>query len=169
MTQLVNYPTFRDMCTSTPEGHNNICVHLVAYNIKHDLRHTAHLIADSHLTDSPLKSRGKGIILLPRTCLLASICKLNGLDLLAMDIPGTTYFEQDQTKEKVFGNVREGIPQSSRRCYLICTHQLYGGTSIVLTAHHLMKASPTPTIGNPKPDRIWMRPNGDAAYELIAI
>ena len=53
MSQLDDYATFKDVGKAVPEGYKKIRVHLV-YDVKHDGRRKARLVADGHLTDIPL-------------------------------------------------------------------------------------------------------------------
>jgi hypothetical protein len=44
-----------------PKGFKRICVHLI-YDVKHDGRHKARLVADGHLTDIPVDSVYSGVV-----------------------------------------------------------------------------------------------------------
>jgi hypothetical protein len=63
--QIDEYITFIDKGHHTkvnpPSGYKKIRVHLV-YDIKHDGRHKARLVADGHLTDIPLDSVYSGVV-----------------------------------------------------------------------------------------------------------
>jgi hypothetical protein len=63
--QIEEYITFIDKGHHTkvnpPSGYKKIRVHLV-YDVKHDGRHKASLVADGHLTDIPLDSVYSGVI-----------------------------------------------------------------------------------------------------------
>jgi Reverse transcriptase (RNA-dependent DNA polymerase) len=98
MAQLDDYSTFKDVGKAVPDGYKKIRVHLV-YDVKHDGRHKARLVADGHLTDIPLESVYSGVVSLRGIRLLTFISELNGLDLWATDI-GNAYLEAN-TKEKV--------------------------------------------------------------------
>ena len=55
--QLQDYETFQDKGKGAPipKGYKQITVHLV-FNVKHDGRHKARLVAGGHLTDDPIES-----------------------------------------------------------------------------------------------------------------
>ena len=57
LKQLDEYSTFDDQGKNdkVPIGYKKIRVHLV-YNVKHDGRHKAKLVAGGHLTDVPMES-----------------------------------------------------------------------------------------------------------------
>jgi hypothetical protein len=66
MSQLAEYDTFRDLGhkdTAPPPttGYKKIRTHLV-YDCKHDGRHKAWMVANSHLTDIPLESMYSGVV-----------------------------------------------------------------------------------------------------------
>ena len=101
MTQLDEYDTFKDLGKDgrPPSGYKKFHVHLV-FNVKHDTRHKAHLVADGHLTDIPVDSVYSSIVSLCGLRMLLFLAKLNQLDTWAMDI-GNAYLEAE-TKEKVY-------------------------------------------------------------------
>jgi Reverse transcriptase (RNA-dependent DNA polymerase) len=70
------------------------------YDIKHDGRHKARLVADGHLTDIPLDSVYSGVVSLRGFQLILFLAELNGLQLWATDI-GNAYLEA-YTTEKVY-------------------------------------------------------------------
>jgi len=57
MKQLAEYDTFDDLGKGCrpPERYKRISVHFV-YDVKHDGRHKARLVAGGHLTDVPIES-----------------------------------------------------------------------------------------------------------------
>ena len=166
MSQLDDYSTFKDVGKTIPEGYKKIRVHLV-FDVKHDGRRKARLVADGHLTDIPLESVYSGVVSLRGIRLLTFISELNGLDLWATDI-GNAYLEA-HTKEKVcilagpeFGD-REGH-------VLVIQKALYGLRTSGLRWHErfadcLRDEGFSPCKAEPD---IWMRPNGDV-YEYIAV
>ena len=81
-----------------PEGYRNIHVHLV-FDVKHDGRHRARLVADGHLTDIPVESNYSGVVSLRGFRLLVFLAELNNLKLWNTDI-SSAYLEA-YTKEKV--------------------------------------------------------------------
>ena len=62
-----------------PEGYKKIKVHFV-FDIKHDSRHKARLIAGRHLTNIPLSSVYSGIVSLRGIRLVLFLAELNKLD-----------------------------------------------------------------------------------------
>ena len=62
LAQIDEYDTFKDMGKGAmPEGHKKIRVHLV-FDVKHDGRHKARLVADGHLTEVPVDSVYSGVV-----------------------------------------------------------------------------------------------------------
>ena len=57
MQHMNGFKVFKDLGIygKTPEGYKQIHVHLV-YDVKHDGRHRARLVADGNLTDIPVDS-----------------------------------------------------------------------------------------------------------------
>ena len=71
----------------------------IIYDVKHDGRHKARLVAGGHLTDIPLESVYSGVVSLRGLRLVTFLAELNGLKLWATDIT-STYLEAF-TSEKV--------------------------------------------------------------------
>ena len=63
---------------SSPEGHILIRVHFV-FDVKHDGRHKARLLADRHLTDVPLSSFYSGVVSLRGIRLVLFVDEFNHL------------------------------------------------------------------------------------------
>ena len=82
-----------------PKYHKNIRAHFV-FDVKHDSRHKATLVADGHLTDAPLSSVYSGVVYLRGISLVLFLAELNGLESWGTDI-GNAYIEAF-TKEKVY-------------------------------------------------------------------
>jgi Reverse transcriptase (RNA-dependent DNA polymerase) len=103
LTQIDDYVTFIDKGHHTkvksPIGYNKIRVHLT-YDVKHDCRHKARLVADGHLTDIPLESVYSGVVSLRGFRIVLFLDKLNHLKLWSTDI-GNAYLEAS-TSEKVY-------------------------------------------------------------------
>ena len=82
MDQNCEYKVFIDKgkfkVSKIPRGFSPLRTHLV-YNVKHDGRHKARLVANGHLTDVPIDSVYSGVVSLHgfRMCLF--IAELNGL------------------------------------------------------------------------------------------
>ena len=82
-----------------PPDHKKIRVHLV-FDVKHDGRHKARLVADGHLTDIPVDSVYSGIVSLRGLRLIIFLAELNSLKLWSTDI-GNAYLEAKML-EKVY-------------------------------------------------------------------
>ena len=63
LSQLDDYDTFdkRGLGEKAPQGYKRINVHLI-YDIKHDLRHKARLVAGGHLTDPSKEQAYSGVV-----------------------------------------------------------------------------------------------------------
>ena len=98
--QLADYETFHDYGKGgrPPPGYKRIVVHFV-YDVKHDLRHKARLVAGGHLTSSE-DSAYSGVVSLRTMRLALVVGELNGLNTMVGDI-GNAYLTS-KTKEKVF-------------------------------------------------------------------
>ena len=103
MKRVNEYDTFIDKGHHTkakvPSSYKKIRVHLV-FDVKHDGRHKARLVADGHLTDIPLDSVYSGVVSLRGFRLVVFLAELNKLQLWATDI-GNAYLEA-YTSEKVY-------------------------------------------------------------------
>jgi Reverse transcriptase (RNA-dependent DNA polymerase) len=105
-----------------PAGHKRIRVHIV-YDVKHDGRHKARLVADGHLTDVPLDSVYSGVVSLRGFRLLLFLTELNGLQLWVTDM-GNAYLEA-YTSEKVY--IFTGTKFGEREGHiLVISKALYG-------------------------------------------
>jgi len=108
LLQLHEYKTFLDvgMGDCKPEGYKKIQVHFV-FDVKHDGRHKARLVAGGHLTDVPLDSVYSGVVSLRSLRMVIFLAELNGLELYAADV-GNAYLEA-KTKEKVYFVAGDGF------------------------------------------------------------
>ena len=98
--QQHEYDTYKDIGDGpAPEGYKKIKVHFV-FDVKHDGRHKARLVAGGHLTDVPLSSAYSGVVSLRGIRLVLFLAELNGLESWGTDI-GNAYLEAF-TKEKVY-------------------------------------------------------------------
>ena len=176
--QLDEYSTFNDLGTATwdnkgkvtnaPAHHKKIRVHLV-FDVKHDGRHKARLVADGHLTDDPDEDTYSGVVSLRSLRLTIFLAELNNLELWGADI-GNAYLEAI-TEEKVF--VVAGPEFGERQGKVLVIHKaLYGlkssGKRFWEKLHdELVGLGFFPSKADPQ---IWMRPTstGDA-YEYIAV
>jgi hypothetical protein len=91
------YNVFIDKGSTVPAGYQKICVHLV-FDVKHDGRHKARLVADGHLTNVPLESVYSGIVSLRGIHILVFLAELNKLEHWATDI-GNAYLEATTSKK----------------------------------------------------------------------
>jgi Reverse transcriptase (RNA-dependent DNA polymerase) len=103
LQQINDYDTFVDCGHHTsariPSEYKKIRVHFV-FDVKHDGRHKARLVADGHLTEVPLESVYSGVVSLRGFRLVLFLAELNNLELWATDI-GNAYLEA-YTSEKVY-------------------------------------------------------------------
>ena len=80
------------------EGYKNIIVHFV-FDVKHDLRHKARLVAGGHLTDPTIDGTYSGVVSL-RTMRIAIVAaELNDLNIMVGDV--TSAYLEAFTQEKV--------------------------------------------------------------------
>jgi hypothetical protein len=95
LQQINEYETFTDVGHHTkakiPNGCKKIRVHFV-FDVKHDERHKARLVADGHLTEAQLESVYSGVVSLRGFLLVLFLAELNNLELWATDI-GSAYLE----------------------------------------------------------------------------
>ena len=169
-TQLFDYETFHDHGkvgrVPPPKGHQKIRVHLV-FDVKHDGRHKARLVADGHLTAVPLDSVYSGVVSLRGIRILLFLAELNSLPVWATDI-GNAYLEA-KTKEKLYIVAGPEFGELEGH-YLIIHKALYGLRSSGARWHDRFSACLKELGFSPsksEPD-IWMRENGDT-YEYIAV
>ena len=101
MQHMSGYNLFedKDIDATMPEGYKKIRVHLV-YDVKHDGRHRARLVAGGHLTNVPDDSTYSGVESLCGFRMLVFLAELNGLETWATDI-ASAYLEA-HTAEKVY-------------------------------------------------------------------
>ena len=168
INQIQEYETFKSLGKGAPipEGYKKIRVHFV-FDVKHDGRHKARLVADGHLTSVLDDSVYSSVVSLRDLRLVVFAGEKNGLTTWAADV-GNAYLES-YTKEKVciiagpeFGEL-EG-------CLLVIVKALYGLRSSGLRWHERF-ADTLRDLGF-KPCKtssdVWMRNAGDV-YEYIAV
>jgi hypothetical protein len=99
MVQLDDYDCFHYQGKGgvIPKGFKKICVHLI-YDVKHNGRHKAQLVADGHLTNIPVDSVYSGVVALQGLRLLIFLAELNHLQTWATDI-GNAYLEALTSKK----------------------------------------------------------------------
>ena len=168
MKQLDEYDTFHDHGQTWPSGYQKLRIHLV-FDVKHDGRHKARMVADGHLTEIPLESVYSGVVSIRSIRLVAFLAEHFGHRLWATDV-GNAYLES-RTKEKLalvagpeFGPDREG--------HVLIVHKaLYGlRTSGKRWAEKLADCLRQLDFAQCKADpSIWMRLSKDKkSYEYIA-
>ena len=93
MEHMRGYKVFKDIgkFSAVPDGFKNIRVHMV-YDVKHDGRHRARLVANGQLTDIPIDSVYSGVVSLRGFRMLLFLAELNGLPIWATDI-ASAYLE----------------------------------------------------------------------------
>ena len=165
--QIDAYEAFKDLGKGAkpPPGYRKITVHLV-YDVKHDGRHKARLVAGGHLTGTPVDSVYSSVVSLHGLRITIFLAELNQMEVWGADV-GNAYLEAF-TQEKIyiiagpiFGN-REGHT-------LLIQKALYGLKSSGLRwwerfsdILHDMGFRPSKAE-----DDIWMRKSGNI-YEYIA-
>jgi Reverse transcriptase (RNA-dependent DNA polymerase) len=153
---------------NAPEGYKKIRVHLV-FDVKHDGRHKARLVADGHLTEEPVEDVYSGVVSLRSLRLVIFLAELNDLELWGADI-GNAYLEA-RTEEKVF--IIAGAEFGERQGHILLIHKaLYGlrtsGKRFWEILHdELKELGFEPSKADPQ---VWMRPTKEGdAYEYIAV
>ncbi len=162
------YGTFEDRGykVDPPMGYKKICVHLV-FDVKHDGRQKARLVADGHLTDIPLESVYSGVVSLRGLRLVLFLAELNHLEIWATDI-GNAYLEAE-TREKVY--IIAGPEFGELEGHILVIHKaLYGLRTSGLRWHEcfadcLREMGFTPSKAEPD---IWLCCSGNK-YEYIAV
>ena len=168
MSQLQEYDTFKDLGrgAAPPIGHRKIRVHFV-FAVKHDGRHKARLVADGHLTETPIDSVYSGVVSLRSLRIVVFLAELNNLELYAADV-SNAYLEAT-TKEKVY--IIGGTGFGELEGHTMVIHKaLYGLKSSGRRWHERLYDVMRNMGFNPsKADSdVWMRKVGDA-YEYVAV
>ena len=105
--QIFQHETFLDKgkaifngktISNAPIGYKKIRVHFV-FDVKHDGRHKARLVADGHLTGAPSESVYSSVVSLRSLRLISYLNECNKLELWGADI-GNAYLEA-KTNEKI--------------------------------------------------------------------
>ena len=124
LESMESYQVFKDTGhkATPPPDYKVIRVHLI-YDVKHDGRRKARLVADGHLTDIPDDSVYSSVVSLRGLRVLLFLAELNGLEVWGTDI-GNAYLEA-QTSEKVC--IRAGPEFGAMTDHLLLIHKaLYG-------------------------------------------
>ena len=168
MQQLLEYQTFIDKGKGgeAPVGYKKIRCNMI-YDVKHDGRHKARLVAGGHMTEVNIDSVYSGVVSLRGIRLIVFLAELNQLVLWGADV-GNAYLEA-KTKEKVYiiGGPEFG-PLAGHT--LVIDKALYGLRSSGLCWHQrfadvLRAMGFTPSKAEAD---IWMR-ESDNLYEYIAV
>ena len=170
LQQIDEYNTFEDYGhkskAAPPPGYKKIRVHLV-FDVKHDGRHKARLVADGHLTEVPIDSVYSGVVSLRGFRLALFLAELNGLETWATDI-GNAYLEA-KTSEHVY--IEAGPEFGDREGHILIIHKaLYGLRSSGARWHDKFSDCLRELAFDPckaEPD-IWIRRNGNI-YEYVAV
>ena len=141
-------------------------MHLV-FDVKHDGRHRAHLVADGHLTDIPSDSTYSGVVSLRGFRMVVFLAELNHLETWATDI-ASAYLEA-HTSEKIC--IKAGPEFGSLEGHvLVVDKDLYGLRTSGQRWHDrlaecLREEDFAPCCAEPD---VWMHKNGDI-YEYLAV
>ena len=168
LESMAVYDVFKDQGykATSPPGYKTIRVHLI-YDVKHDGRHKARLVADGHLTEVPDESVYSSVVSLGGLRMLLFLAELNNIIIWGTDI-GNAYLEA-LTSE--FVCIVAGPEFGALKGHLLLIHKaLYGLRSSGARWHDklsdvLRKEGFIPCKAEPD---IWMRQNGDI-YEYVAV
>jgi len=167
LSQVHEYNTFVDKGKDfrMAKEYTKIRVHMV-YDVKHDGRHKARLVAGGHLTKTPVDSIYSGVVSLKGIRIILFLGELNGLESWATDI-GNAYLEA-MTKEKVYIVAGPEFGELEGHT-LVINKALYGLRSSGLRWHEQL-ADTLRDMGfvpSKAEEDIWMREN-NGVYEYIA-
>ena len=168
LESMAAYDVFKDYGhqSVSPQGYKKIRVHLI-YDVKHDGRHKARLVADGHLTDIPNESVYSSVVSLRGLRMMLFLGELNEIEVWGTDI-GNAYLEAC-TSERVC--ITAGPEFGPLEGHLLLIHKaLYGLRSSGARWHDrlsdvLRKEGFIPCKAEPD---IWMRQNGEQ-YEYVAV
>jgi hypothetical protein len=148
---------------NVPSGYKRIRCHMI-YDVKHDGRHKARLVAGGHLTAPNMESVYYSVVSLQGVRLIIFLAELKKLQLWGAD-DGNAYLEAT-TKEKVYivGGPEFGSLEGHS---LVIDCALYGLRSSGLCWHQSFSRSMGFTPSKAEAD-IWMREN-NGFYEYIAV
>jgi len=139
------------------------------YDVKHDGRHKARLVADGHLTGIPIEPVYSGVVSLKSLRIVVFLAELNILDLWGGDV-GNAYLEAI-TREKVY--IVAGPEFGKRKGLIVVVHKALYGLKLSGKMWHEKLHDTLRDLGfipsKADPD-IWMRPTKDGTrYEYIAV
>ncbi len=176
MDMIDAYKTFKDhgkaiykgkALINAPEGYQRIRVHLV-FDVKHDGRHKARLVAGGHLTGEPVESVYSSVVSLRSLRIVTFLNEMNKLELWGADI-GNAYLEA-YTEEKVF--IVAGGEFGDRKGHILIIERALYGLKTSGKRWHERFAACMKDLGfsQCKSDQdVWMRPSKDRdCYEYVA-
>ena len=168
LEQINDYDTLRDLGkgTAIPKGFTKIRVHFV-YDIKHDGRFKARLVAGGHMTEANKEDSYSGVVSLKSMRLAMLVGEMNGLSSMVGDI-GNAYLESF-TREKVcfiagseFGPLEGHTFQIIKALYGLRTS---GARFHEKLADTLRTEGFVPSLADPD---LWLRDAGDC-YEYVCV
>ena len=138
------------------------------YDVKHDLKRKARLVAGGHMTNPPIEDVYAGVVGMNTVRLAFAVGAMQGLDVCAADI--STAFLYGKTKEKLYIVAGPEFGPELEGKKLIVQGNWYGLRSAAATYHQvasgvLKKMGFRPTRVDPD---LWIRKKGDH-YEYLAI
>ena len=167
LSVLDEHNTFTDLGRgrSPPTGYKCIKVWMI-YDIKHDGRHKARLVAGGHLTDVPVESVYSSVVSLKGLRAIIFIAELNKMQLWGTDV--TSAYLLSTTKEKVC--IIAGPEFKGREKHLLLIHKALYGLRSSGKRYSEFFADIMRDMGFSKSradNDIWMRRCGNS-YEYIA-
>ncbi len=148
-------------------NHRRLRVHFV-FDVKHDGRRKARLVADGHLTAVPDESVYSGVVSLRGFRLVAFLAELNNLEFWATDV-SNAYLEAF-TKEKLYVVAGPEMGNHRKDHLLMVKKALYGLRTSGARWHDRLSDCLRDMVFFPckaEPD-IWMRKNGEK-YKYVAV
>jgi Reverse transcriptase (RNA-dependent DNA polymerase) len=171
--QLSEYQTLKDLghCkdASPPPGYKKIHVHLV-FDVKHDGRHKARVVADGHPTDIPLDSVYSSVVSLRGLRIMIFLAELYELEVWSMDIRNA--YLQAHTQEKLYSIIAGPAFGELQNHILVIEKALYSLRSLGKRWHEqfagcLKEEGFLPCKTEPN---IWMQPAADkSCYKVVAV
>ena len=139
----------------------------MVFDVKHDGRYKARLVADGHLTDAPLESVYSGVVTIRGFRIVMFLSELNDLELWATDI-GNAYLES-YTAEKLY--IIAGPEFKEREGHiLIIVRALYGLKSSGQRWHDRFHDCMIELGWQPckSENDVWMKKNNNV-WEYVAV
>ena len=161
------FDVFKDLVHKSPgPEYKKIKVHFV-FDVKHDGRRRARLVANGNMTEVPVESVYSGVVSLRGIRLVTFLSELNGLNLWATDISSAYLLSYTKEKLYIVAGPEFGELQGHN---LVIIRSLYGLRTSGARWHErfadcLREEGFFPCRAEPD---IWMRKNGKV-YEYIAV